>query len=655
MRVIDLKKVDKDSVDLYLRFIKQVEGLLIAYKEKDTENYRKIADKLAETDGEWDLTMVISNLNGDKKELEISQLFAYEYCKGIERATQGKVSFDYAMNRLFSEVNKFRIGNPKEGEDDVCLYGKKLDDETAIPVTTKMYRMVMNAGAQHLDYVRNGKIEGAVFIYEKQTIPDVGADVRKGKGPDATKELYIPGLNSDDLNDKKANGGVQLLTNLRQLVFHEWTHSMEKDEVETENQLTSEPGKFDYEFNAPDGRKYINFRKVKKFCQFKEGGKTAEEQEPTYVYDDYVGKNGEMKSGWFYIDKTNGKKYVVGGKTFRFDLKTDGELDNEIAISSGLSTVEIDANGEEIMHNIITEGWVESTSRAIIEANNQIIIESIANNEIKKELYVSDDIDKSKYRILVEMADRIIEGRDSYIGSIGQTRADFFSHSSLLKRELEGISIQLPNGEIDGLHYCADYAEADQVRRDDDRFETMATPIKKFLSKMGPVAVNLGLSKEVIDILQTPNGLFEQNELSANQVNELTALLNSGTIVASTDTIAIAQQVGLAPEKIAKMVKEVNLGNLVELRKKFVDGLVIKYTSLLLEQQEFLDSIPEKLGYQRQKDTRTEQNGGSISIKKTTENAITQGIATEDVSKVDSFERANDKNISEVSKDDQYI
>lgn len=483
------------------------------------------------------------------------------------------------MNRLFSEVNKFRIGNPKEGEDDVCLYGKKLDDETAIPVTTKMYRMVMNAGAQHLDYVRNGKIEGAVFIYEKQTIPGVGNDVRKGKEPDAKKEISIPGLNFDDLNDKKANGGVQLLTNL-------------------------------------------------------------------------IGNDGKMKSGFFYIDKTNGKRYVVGGKPFKFDLKTDGELENEIGISSGLSTVEIDANGEEIMHNIITEGWVESTARASIEANNQIIVESIANNEMEEKLYVSDDIDKGKYRILVDMADRIIEGRDSFIGSIGQTRADFFSHSSLLKRELEGIHVQLPNGEIDGLHYCADYADSDQVRRDDDNFDTMATPIKKFLSKMELVAVNLRLSKDVIDILQNSKGLFEQNELSADQVNELTALLNSGTISNSTDTIAIARQVGLAPEKITEMVKDVKAGNLVELRKKFVDSLVKKYTSLLDEQKDFLEGIPEKLGYQRQKDTKTEPNNGLINIENTTKNAITQGTAMEDINRVDGIERANDKNISEVSKND---
>ena len=41
-----------------------------------------------------------------------------------------------------------------------------------------------------------------------------------------------------------------------------------------------------------------------------------------------------------------------------------------------------------------------------------------------------------------------------------------------------------------------------------------------------------------------------------------------------------------------------------------------------------------------------------ISIEDTVRNAITQGVATEDIKKVESLERTNDKNISEVSKDD---
>ena len=229
--------------------------------------------------------------------------------------------------------------------------------------------------------------------------------------------------------------------------------------------------------------------------------------------------------------------------------------------------------------------------------------------------------------------------------------AVFFTHSSLLKRELEGISIQQPDGtEIDGLHYCSDYADADQVRINDDRFDTMATPIKKFLSKMNLVAVNLRLSNDVIDILQEPNGIFEQNELSVEQVEDLTILLNSGTIADSTSTIVIAQQVGLAPEKITEMLQDVNSGDLIELRKKFVDGLVAKYTSLLGKQKEFLDGIPEKLGYQRQRDTMTDRNDDFISINDTVENAITQGTATEDIGKIDKTKKL-EKDTQEITNE----
>lgn len=41
-----------------------------------------------------------------------------------------------------------------------------------------------------------------------------------------------------------------------------------------------------------------------------------------------------------------------------------------------------------------------------------------------------------------------------------------------------------------------------------------------------------------------------------------------------------------------------------------------------------------------------------ISIEDAVRNAITQGIATEDIKRVESLERTNDKNVSEVSKDD---
>lgn len=44
-----------------------------------------------------------------------------------------------------------------------------------------------------------------------------------------------------------------------------------------------------------------------------------------------------------------------------------------------------------------------------------------------------------------------------------------------------------------------------------------------------------------------------------------------------------------------------------------------------------------------------------ISIEDTVRNAITKGVAIEDIKRVESLERTNDKNISEVLKDDYCI
>ena len=134
-----------------------------------------VKDKIEQTKGNWDTTIdLVSGSSRDS--VDISQLLAYEYCLASERITYGKVSFEDMLDKLFDGVKKFRIGNPVLGMDDECLYGKGFDDTTAIPVTSKLYRMVMNAGAQHLDYFKDGKFTGAVFIYERGTIKGFAKD-----------------------------------------------------------------------------------------------------------------------------------------------------------------------------------------------------------------------------------------------------------------------------------------------------------------------------------------------------------------------------------------------------------------------------------------------------------------------------------------------
>lgn len=103
-------------------------------------------------------------------------------------------------------------------------------------------------------------------------------------------------------------------------------------------------------------------------------------------------------------------------------------------------------NGETKIHNIITEGFVEATARAMIRA-------------IKPQVM---DIDEEKYPEYVEMANRVISSRDISLGQggQGQTYADFLMHSSVLKRDLESRTVALENGsKVDGLHYISDYAD----------------------------------------------------------------------------------------------------------------------------------------------------------------------------------------------------
>lgn len=64
------------------------------------------------------------------------------------------------------------------------------------------------------------------------------------------------------------------------------------------------------------------------------------------------------------------------------------QLVTEYCFSSGLTTREVLPNGETRMHNIITEGFVEGTARAMIRAIDPEVM----------------DIDEEKYPEYVEIA-----------------------------------------------------------------------------------------------------------------------------------------------------------------------------------------------------------------------------------------------------------
>lgn len=511
---IYLDKLDSITQTKYQEFKEKVEELLTFYQETDPERYNLVKDKIEQTKGNWDTTIdLVSGSSRDS--VDISQLLAYEYCLASERITYGKVSFEDMLDKLFDGVKKFRIGNPVLGMDDECLYGKGFDDTTAIPVTSKLYRIVMNAGAQHLDYFKDGKFTGAVFIYERGTIKGFAKD-ENGNPVD----MKIDGIDFSDLSK-----GQSLLTNLRQTAFHEWTHNAEKQVIDSTSPT------IDYEYQSEDGKTYRNYERINSYVTSENIGNL---QEPQYIISTQRDSQGNRKR---YFQDKNGNLRPLGEVKFGLDIK---QLGTEYCFSSGLTTREVMPNGETRMHNIITEGFVEETARAMIRAIDPQV----------------RDIDEEKYPEYVEMAKKVIESRDVNLGENGQgkTYEDFLMHSSELKRDLESRTVVLDDGsKVDGLHYISNYA---------DRVQSRQTRKSQFYRNMPNVAGKLNLSKAQIDEVRQSN-LWQKRVLTEDEQNYLRTLL-----------------VGENPNNQA-----------------YVDTVVTDFVDILGEEAEFFDEIAEKLGY----------------------------------------------------------
>ncbi len=511
---INLDELDSVTQTKYKEFQDKVQELLTSYQEKDMERFDLVKKKIEQTNDNWDSTIDLVSGNS-KKKVDISQLLAYEYCLASEKITQGKVSFEAMLDKLFDGVRKFRIGNPIPGIDDECLYGKSFDDETAIPVTSKLYRMVMNAGAQHLDYFKDGYFTGAVFIYEKGIIKAFAKD-ENGNSVD----MKTDGIDFSDLSS-----GQSLLTNLRQTAFHEWTHNSEKETIDpTEDTI-------DYEYQSEDGKTYRNYEKVNSYVTFENIGNI---QEPQYIISTQRNPQGNRER---YFQDKNGSLRPLSEVNFGLEKK---QLETEYCFSVGLTTREVMSNGETRMHNIVTEGFVEETARAMIRAIDPQVI----------------DIDEEKYPEPVEMAKRVIEARDISLGEDGQgqTYADFLMSSSVLKRDLESRTVVLDNGsKVDGLHYISDYA---------DRVQNRQTRKSQFYINMPNVAERLNLSRTQIDAVRQ-SSLWAKSELTEAEQDYLRTLLAGG-----------------------------NPNN-----QAYADTVVADFVDILDEEIEFFNGIAEKLGY----------------------------------------------------------
>ena len=431
---VDLSTVSEQTKLKYIEFSKKVRELLQKYDEQDKKmgltRLEAVKRKIKDTKGKWEEGISVKHEDGNIEEIPISLLLAYEYCLATERITQGEVTFEDMLDKLFNNVQKFRIGNPVAGIDDECLYEKSLSDPTAIPVTTKQYRIKMHAGAQSLSYCKDGKLVDATFIYEKTTIPDFAIDSETGE----SVAFETDGIDFQELSEERS-----LLTCFRQTAFHEWTHSAEKELINPDEGTHSaekepinpdEGTSIEHEYDSVDGKKYINYERAKQYVST--AGITL--QEPQYYHEQFQNKNGDIEHRYYYIDSSGEKQ-----DDLEFGLSVH-PLNEKYRISSGMITVEVKKDGSTEMHNQVDEGFVEAIARAMVL--------SIAPD--------TKDMDEGIYYEAVKMAERVFSSRDDSAKKSGKTYADFLMHSSCLKKDLEDREI---DGKVDGLHYIGEYAE----------------------------------------------------------------------------------------------------------------------------------------------------------------------------------------------------
>ena len=171
-----------------------------------TEYIEKIVDERKEA-GDWDL-----GIGGQSSNL--LPMLMYEYASSIEKLTNGKLTAKYVVDKLSSQMGKFRIGDFKLGEDDNITYDN-------ISVTSdeykKRYRINKKFGAHAIEYNdEQGKNKTLVVLFDNRQVAFLNGT-----------QQSLSGIDLQDLSD------------IRHTVFHEWTHIMEKCMIKA-SQLSKE-------------------------------------------------------------------------------------------------------------------------------------------------------------------------------------------------------------------------------------------------------------------------------------------------------------------------------------------------------------------------------------------------------------------------------
>lgn len=291
-----------------------------------------------------------------------------------------------------------------------------------------------------------------------------------------------------DSEGKKLRKGATFhdLTDLRDTFFHEVTHHMEKDFVpKAEPQM----------YTSIDGRTYSNYDKVDRYRK---------------------------------VEYVNGARII----SEVIDLPAESQFN----ISTGLTTTEILPNGEEVIHNQVTEGFVQAVAVAITR--------SLGCPE--------QEIRTDKYFEKTQMAFKVIEARDKDLGQ-GQTFADFIRHSYQIKGELEQIHVQGKNA----LQYISDYGEMS------DRGKTTKS---KIIRGFGYLGKKLDYPPEKQEEIENSR-ILGKTELTEDETENLRTMLLNGKTDAES--------------------------------KEIVDDFVGRYTGALAEEKSFFDAIPSQLDFSK--------------------------------------------------------
>lgn len=353
-----------------------------------------------------------------------------------------------------------------------------------------------------------------------------------------------------DSEGKKLREGATFhdLTDLRDTFFHEVTHHMEKDFVpKAEPQM----------YTSIDGRTYSNYDKVDRYRK---------------------------------VEYVNGARII----SEVIDLPAESQFN----ISTGLTTTEILPNGEEVIHNQVTEGFVQAVAVAITR--------SLGCPE--------QEIRTDKYFEKTQMAFKVIEARDKDLGQ-GQTFADFIRHSYQIKGELEQIHVQGKNA----LQYISDYGEMS------DRGKTTKS---KIIRGFGYLGKKLDYPLEKQEEIENSR-ILGKTELTEDETENLRTMLLNGKTDAES--------------------------------KEIVDDFVGRYTGALAEEKSFFDAIPSQLDFSKFKTEEIgideyikKQEAKHISMKDIVKNAISNGLDLEQVEQMDRVENvlSNERNEEGVTKDE---